>query len=1391
MATPSTDKPSTVPVPRRRGRPVRIGLHVLLGLLGLVIAVALMVPALLRTEAASSWLLKRVPGLTLESTQGALLGDRLTAERLVWVGPAGRLELQGLEIRGLGWLWRPAPGQWLGLRAEAVTLQGLGWQSAPSEAVGPQPLSPPATLRLPIGVSAPLQIARAEIDALAPLLDIAATLDLGTDGGAVHRIQDLALRWDRLRATGTLQIDAVAPFALQAQAQLASAEGAPQPWQATLQADGPLDRLAVSGTLRSQDDAASVDLTATLTPFAPWPLAALSARTEGLDLARLSSAWPKTLLDGQATLNSQALDAPFEATLTLANRQPGRWNEARLPLRRAQITLRALLAEPDRVQIEAFDFGFGFGDAVAEAGRWWGQGEWRGHMLTLSTRMEGLAPERLDGRAAAMRLAGQLAIEVQGLPSPDPQASPPAGTPLPAWSVSTQGQLTGRTDAAPAPVNLVVDARAAADTLELRSLQARVGDASADATATLRRQGAAWALTSEGRLNDFNPLPWWSGPADGTWRQGPHRWNGNWTLALTLPDAAQHLPLAERWQRVAGEARARIEDSVLAGLPVSAEASLGADQRLQARVDLAGNRLQLDGRADPQADGEGDRWQLDLQAPALARLAPLARLFPTLVPAAAEWAPQAGRADGTLALRGRWPAVSGEGRVTVQDLRAGPLHLARGELDATLPDGPGAALSATLSLGGAEWRNQLLSALDAELSGTLAAHRLTIDAALPLLPPAALSRSLALETMQPAATAGPSGTRVSLRGDGSLVTDADGSRWTGQLAALTAGPWDGRQPLTGTAPTAWMNTSPVRADLAFAPDGRLLELRADAGRLQAAGDLSLVWQEVRYGAAGWAVQAELEAFRLAPLLARWQPELGWDGGLRLGGRIDVSAGERFAADIVFERLDGDLQVRDGTGAALPLGLSDLRLALTAQDGTWYFTQALAGRTLGELGGALRVITSPAARWPAATDPLDGSLQARVANLGIWGAWVPPGWRLAGSLQTQATFGGAFGAPEVRGELSGTGLGVRNLLQGVNVTGGDVLVRLQGERATIERFRFDGGKGSLALTGGAELGATPRADITLVADGFQVLGRVDRRLVASGRATLQLQPDALVLNGGFSVDEGLFDTSRSDAPSLDDDVVVRRPDTPATADAIGPRAAPKRRIAVALDIDLGQRLKVRGRGLDTWLDGTLRISAPAGRLAVNGTVNTRSGTYAAYGQKLQIERGVVAFSGAADNPRLDVLALRPNLDIEVGVAITGTALSPRVRLHSNPELSDTDKLAWLVLGRDPGGLERADTALLQRAALGLLAGEGEAPTDSLIRNLGLDEVSVRQSDGEVRETIVTLGKQLSQRWYVGYERGVNATTGTWQLIYRAAQRFTLRAQSGLDNSLDLIWVFRRP
>jgi translocation and assembly module TamB len=302
--------------------------------------------------------------------------------------------------------------------------------------------------------------------------------------------------------------------------------------------------------------------------------------------------------------------------------------------------------------------------------------------------------------------------------------------------------------------------------------------------------------------------------------------------------------------------------------------------------------------------------------------------------------------------------------------------------------------------------------------------------------------------------------------------------------------------------------------------------------------------------------------------------------------------------------------------------------------------------------------------------------------------------------------------------------------------------------------------------------------------------VDRRIVASGDATLDLDDKGLNLAGKLRADEGLIDFTRGDAPALADDVTVVRGARDNSAPAAPPAPKAARNSTVNVALDFGRDFKVRGRGLATTLRGQLAITQKDGSaLRVTGKLDADGGQYAAYGQKLDIERGDISFTGSLDNPSLDLLAVRPNLDVRVGVYVGGTALAPRVNLYSEPEMSDTDKLSWLLLGRAPDGLGRTDTALLQRAAVALLSGEGEGATGRALRQLGLDELSLSQTDDDTRATIVRLGKQISRRWYVGYERSLNATTGSWQLIYRIAQRFTLRAQSGDDNALDLIWTWK--
>jgi translocation and assembly module TamB len=1221
------------------------------------------------------------------------------------------------------------------------------------------------------------------------------------------------------------------------------------PWGAAVQLQGPLARLQAQATLRGVPVAAprevpqggpepgrkrgpkpepkgdptvgaprtlvaapAVDLQATVRLLEAWPLDSLLLRTQDLNLQALHPRAPRTALAGSVEVSLRAADAPIQARVELRNAAPGAWSSQLLPLRQARGQLVGSLAQRQRLELNQLELSFG--DAAGESGQWTGSAVWLGHELRLQTQVKDLWPQRLDNRASGMRLSGPFNATFTGLPSPDPAAKRAPQAPQARWDFDLEGLL----DKAPLPVQLALAGEVREDRLDIQRAVARTANASAAFSGTLQRQPnspgvtgrsladragapvaprAGWRLQTQGSVRDFDPVIWWPGADHSAWRKGPHRLTAQWALDLLLPAGAADLQATELLQRLAGNGTLRVRDSQLAGLPITADLTLShqpggsAPATLQAELGAAGNTLVLEGSGDPLGSGLQDRLSASLNAEQLGALAPWAGLHPNL----ADMLPQQGLVNAHFQAEGRWPHLRSEGSVQAQQLHVAGYVLNHGTADWRLDTGTSGPLEMKLNLNGlrsatASSGSTGFSAeqLQADIRGTLQSHQLSIRGATRAGPSAALANTLGMRT--------GSGSAAQVQAQGTWQGENNGAGvWSGRLERLWVGAWDGGAGPANTA-APWVEARNLRASLQLGVGGTWVGLQAEPGRLllgpPGPGQMALRWDDVqadfRSAQPHLQLRADIEPFEAAPLLARLQPRMGWRGNLKVGARLNISATERMQADLVLQRESGDLNIESDDGLQL-LGLSELRLTASANNGLWQFTPVLKGRGLGELSGNVRITSTPEQRWPARDAPLQGSITAQANDIGIWAPWVPAGWRLAGRLNTTATLGGNLGAPRYTGALTGSDIAVRNLLQGVSVSAGDVSVLLEGETARIERFTLKGGEGRIDVSGSANWAESPSLRLQLKAERFRVLGRLDRQLTASGQASLGWQSDQGRLDGRFSIDEGLFDTTAADAPSLDSDVTIRGENDTISIANNADNAPRRRSFVVAMDLALGEHLRVRGRGLDTTLKGAVKVTNPDGRLAVNGNIRSEGGTYAAYGQKLDIERGVLAFNGAVDNPRLDVLALRPNIDTRVGVVITGPAQAPRVRLFAEPEMSDTDKLSWLVLGRAPDGLGRSDTALLQRAAVALLSGEGEAPTDTLLKSLGIDEISLRQGDSDVRETVVTLGKQLSRRWYVGYERGVNAATGTWQLIYRIAQRFTLRAQSGLENSLDVIWVWR--
>jgi len=1330
-----------------------------------------------RTEAGTRWLLARVPGLTTSGVRGSLFGDELRIESLRWEGDARqpRLEADGIALVRPSWRLLPFAGGWVSLAAPTLSVARLAWHSArePAASTGPPPL------RLPIGIAIDaLSVGELRIDDGVPWRDVRAALRIGERDGSEHRIEGLSLRNDRLRVTGDGRIGADAPLPLTLRLQAASLQGTP--WQASLEADGPLADFALRATLRGdQADAPQLDVRARIAPFAAWPLAALQLSTRALDLAALSSAAPHTLIDAEASVDSAGLDRPAQASVQMQNRAPGRWDAGRLPVRELQLELAGTPSKLDHLEIRHFEALLA--NDRQSAGRVSGAGQWDGSDLKLQLQLAGVEPARLLAAAPSLRADGSVSLQLAGVAVPSAAgASAPAP---PAWQARVAATLDGTLGTATRPLHAQLELTASAATIELTQARVSAGEASVQATLKAQRGGAPalWHVTGNGELNQVDPLPWWPLPADSVWARGPHRANGRWQLDAALPAT-----LADRLQRqpeaalaaLRGHLQVDLVDSLLAGLPLAAHADVRGDGQalaVQAGASAAGNEVRLDGRF--AVDPAQDRWQLDAALPAVAALQPWASLVP-----AWPW-PQAGKLTLHTQLDGRWPRLrGGSGSLQASAVRAGDDSLAEGHARWRFGGSADAPLEATLDATGLQHGALRLDELRAGIDGTLRTHRISAQVQTPARPPA-WSEGLLGST--------GSGTRATLDARGAWhAGSGGGGRWVADEAALRVGGRNGNG-------SPWLDIQRLRAELEFDGHGALTLAQLSPGRASFAGGAALRWSAASWRAQGRRLDlsGELEPLAVAPLLARLQPDIGWGGDLALAGRIEVHAAERLDAEIELARSGGDLRIADETGSAQPLDIGELRLAFSAHDGVWRFAQGLAGRQIGEMAGAQVVRTDARARWPAADAPLDGVLQMHVANLGAWGVWVPPGWRLGGNLRVSASLGGRFGAPQLRGRMEGSELSVRNVLQGVGLSDGELSASLEGEVARVQRLSFKGGDGRLDLSGEARLGETPSATLQLVADHFRLLGRIDRRVVTSGQAKLQLERNRLQLDGRFTVDEALIDFSKANAPSLDSDVTVVRAAAPGNGAASSPRAtaqalpAPLRNAQVDLTVSLGDKLHIRGRGLDAQLRGELRLSTPGGRPALNGTVRTASGSYVAYAQRLVIERGELVFTGAPENPRLDILAIRPNLDVRVGVAVTGPLQNVQVRLYSEPEMPEMDKLSWLLLGRPSEGLGRNDTALLQRAAVALLAGEEQAPTDQLLHQLGLTDFSVRQSDSDTRESIVSLGRQLSQRWYVGYERSVNATNGSWQLIYRIAQRFTVRAQSGADNSLDFIWQWR--
>ncbi|RZI42877.1 DUF490 domain-containing protein [Herbaspirillum sp. HC18] len=820
-----------------------------------------------------------------------------------------------------------------------------------------------------------------------------------------------------------------------------------------------------------------------------------------------------------------------------------------------------------------------------------------------------------------------------------------------------------------------------------------------------------------------------------------------------------------RQPRLEADLAFKIDDSTLAGQPLLGDGAvqLRGERLLVSRFLLASgaNRLNIEG----QLSDDGAQLAFALNAQQLAQLGPAfagslqangtVRGSLSKPHVDAEWSANNARLPGQLQIDGM------QGKADIMIDRARPLMLEAGTADINARglragDGKLAALSAQLRFA-PQPEAPLALTLRAEGMATaqFRAERMTATARGTT---GSHTMELGLEETGQSWTA---------KAAGGLAIAADTSKWQGSINAFNA---RGRFNAQLASPSRLL----LSAERVRLEDFRL---ESDTGRLAV--------EQFMRDASGIATRGRIERLQLARLLqqASALPRVKTD--LELSGEWDLRIADALSGALSLRRDRGDLTVL--AGSPVTLGLSTLSANATANAGRLAVQFQAEGKQFGRMDiNAGTSIGDAGNRLAIAPDaPVNGSARIDVPSLAWLGPLLSPSISADGRLQGDIQLGGSFAQPQFAGRIGGDALRLAMTDIGLDLRQGTLDSEFQGERLIIKNLAFQGTEGRVALSGPIDLGGgTIAAHLTLQAERFTLLNRSDLRFVTSGSSTLDWSGEGGKLAGAFTIDSGLIDLGQSDKPALSDDVVIvgKQKKQPATA-----------KIAMDVTISAGDGIELKGRGIDGKLKGQLQLVSKAGEtLQAQGTLNVEKGTYTAYGRELEIEQGVVRFRGPLNNPSLDILAMRRKQEVEAGVSIRGTALAPRVTLVSEPSVPDTEKLSWLVLGHGMDTAGETDAKTLQTAASVLLSESAKAGVQSrLASTFGLDTISVgttttSTAQGNLQQRVVTVGKQISSRLYLGYEQGLETAGSVVHLRYALSSKLSAEAEAGTRSALSLFY-----
>ncbi len=405
-------------------------------------------------------------------------------------------------------------------------------------------------------------------------------------------------------------------------------------------------------------------------------------------------------------------------------------------------------------------------------------------------------------------------------------------------------------------------------------------------------------------------------------------------------------------------------------------------------------------------------------------------------------------------------------------------------------------------------------------------------------------------------------------------------------------------------------------------------------------------------------------------------------------------------------------------------------------------------------------------------PLSGRLNVQMYNL----AWLElfsldisqPTGQLTGNVELSGT----RNAPLIDGSYVLKDLSFQVPALGLKLNDGQLTARSSNNMAMLIKGSIKSGDGRIAITGLWDpTDQLPQPiNLRLIGKNIALADTPDLQLTANTDLILSYENGIYALDGDVNLVKGFVNLETLDAGvTVSTDVVVLDPvPEKLNRDLL--------KMSLKLMVSANDQVRVVGYGLDGRASGKVAVSSPFDSPTRLTGKMEMLGTYKAYGRELEITRGNLLFNNSPmTEPRLDILAVREieDEDITVGLEITGYASNPRTRVVSNPSMTDSEALSWLMFGRPLNSVSASQAASINTKEMALNAGANML-VGTLGKQIGLDKASISETRA-LGDSTLTVGKKLSPKLFVSY--GVS--------LFGIGQVITLKylLKKGLDITVE--------